>query len=33
MVELAELLGAPVYAEFVPSTASYPASHPLFQDR
>src|SRR5207245_6696825 len=31
LVELAELLGAPVYAEFVPSTASYPASHPLFR--
>ncbi|MEA3022003.1 MAG: benzoylformate decarboxylase, partial [Alphaproteobacteria bacterium] len=31
LVELAELLGAPVYAEFVPSTASFPASHPLFR--
>src|SRR5205814_6294883 len=31
LVELAELLGAPVYAEFVPNTASYPASHPLFR--
>jgi benzoylformate decarboxylase len=30
LVELAELLGAPVYTEFVPSTASFPASHPLF---
>src|SRR5215475_2468546 len=30
LVELAELLGAPVYTEFVPNTASYPASHPLF---
>jgi len=30
MVELAELLGAPVYAEFVPSRASFPSSHPLF---
>jgi benzoylformate decarboxylase len=24
-------LGAPVYAEFVPSTASFPSSHPLFR--
>ncbi len=31
LVELAELLGAPVYAELVPSTASFPASHPLFR--
>ena len=31
LVELAELLGAPVYSEFVPSTASFPASHPLFR--
>ena len=31
LVALAELLGAPVYAEFVPSTASFPASHPLFR--
>jgi benzoylformate decarboxylase len=31
LVELAELLGAPVYAEFVPNTASYPTSHPLFR--
>jgi len=31
LVELAELLGAPVYAEFVPNTASFPASHPLFR--
>ena len=30
LVELAELLGAPVYAELLPSTASFPASHPLF---
>src|SRR6202521_2061952 len=30
VVALAELLGAPVYAELVPSTASFPASHPLF---
>ncbi len=31
LVELAELLGAPVYTEFVPSTASFPSSHPLFR--
>ena len=31
LVELAELLGAPVYAEFVPNTASFPTSHPLFR--
>jgi benzoylformate decarboxylase len=31
LVELAELLGAPVYSEIVPSTASFPASHPLFR--
>src|SRR5215469_4494004 len=31
LVELAELLGAPVWAEFVPSTASFPSSHPLFR--
>jgi len=31
LVALAELLGAPVYAEFVPNTASYPTSHPLFR--
>jgi benzoylformate decarboxylase len=31
LAELAELLGAPVYTEFVPSTASFPASHPLFR--
>ncbi len=31
LVELAELLGAPVYTEFVPNTASYPTSHPLFR--
>jgi benzoylformate decarboxylase len=30
LVELAELLGAPVYTELLPSTASFPASHPLF---
>ncbi|MFL4984672.1 MAG: thiamine pyrophosphate-binding protein, partial [Xanthobacteraceae bacterium] len=31
LVALAELLGAPVYAEIVPSSASFPASHPLFR--
>lgn len=31
LVALAELLGAPVYTEFVPNTASFPASHPLFR--
>ena len=31
LVELAQLLGAPVYTEFVPNTASFPASHPLFR--
>jgi len=31
LVELAELLGAAVYTEIIPSTASFPASHPLFR--
>ncbi len=31
LAELAELLGAPVYTEFVPNTASFPTSHPLFR--
>ena len=31
LVELAELLGAPVFAEGVANTASFPASHPLFR--
>src|ERR1700730_8262962 len=31
LVELAELLGRPVCTEFVPSTASFPSSHPLFR--
>jgi len=31
LIELAELLGAPVYSELVPSTASFPASHPLYR--
>src|ERR671937_1175569 len=31
LVELAELLGAPVFAEGIANTASFPASHPLFR--
>jgi benzoylformate decarboxylase len=31
IIELAELLGAPVYAEGIANTASFPASHPLFK--
>jgi benzoylformate decarboxylase len=31
LVELAELIGAPVYTEFVPNTVSFPSSHPLFR--
>jgi benzoylformate decarboxylase len=31
LVDLAELIGAPVYAEFIPNTASYPSSHALFK--
>jgi benzoylformate decarboxylase len=31
LIALAELLGAPVYMELVPSTAAFPASHPLFR--
>jgi benzoylformate decarboxylase len=31
LIELAEMIGAPVYSELVPSTASFPASHPLFR--
>jgi benzoylformate decarboxylase len=31
LIELAELIGAPVYPEFVPNTASFPSSHPLFR--
>jgi len=31
LVSVAELLGAPVYAEGVANTASFPASHPLFR--
>ena len=30
LVDLAETLGAPVYSELLPSTASFPTSHPLF---
>src|SRR5207244_498893 len=31
LIELAELLGAPVYPEFVPSRATFPWSHPLYR--
>ena len=31
LVRVAELLGAPVYAEAIANTASFPASHPLFR--
>ncbi len=31
MVEVAELLGAPVYSECVPSTCSFPSTHRLYQ--
>jgi benzoylformate decarboxylase len=31
LVELAELIGAPVYPESIANTASFPASHPLFR--
>jgi benzoylformate decarboxylase len=31
LVELAELLGAPVYAELISNSASFPSSHPLFR--
>src|SRR5205085_6501639 len=31
LVELAELIGAPVFAEGIANTASFPASHPLFK--
>jgi benzoylformate decarboxylase len=31
LVRVAELLGATVYAEAIPNTASFPASHPLFR--
>jgi benzoylformate decarboxylase len=31
LAALAEAVGAPVYLEFVPSTASFPSSHPLYR--
>ena len=31
LAELAELIAAPVYVEFVPNSASFPASHPLYR--
>ena len=31
LVALAEALGAPVYAELIANTASFPSSHPLFR--
>jgi benzoylformate decarboxylase len=31
LVQFAELIGAPVYAESIPSRATFPASHPLFR--
>ena len=31
LAALAEAIAAPVYVEFVPSTASFPASHPLYR--
>jgi benzoylformate decarboxylase len=31
LAALAEALGAPVYVEFIPNTASFPASHPLYR--
>ena len=31
MAEVAELLGAPVYSECVPSTCSFPSTHRLYQ--
>jgi benzoylformate decarboxylase len=31
VVALAELLGAPVYSELIPSTSSFPATHPLYR--
>ena len=31
LIELAELIGAPVFAEAVANTASFPTSHPLFR--
>ena len=31
LVALAEAVGAPVYVEFIPNSASFPASHPLYR--
>src|SRR5215470_11031775 len=31
LAALAEAIGAPVYTEFIPNTASFPASHPLYR--
>ena len=31
LAALAEAIGAPVYTEFVPNTASFPSSHPLYR--
>src|SRR6186997_3170981 len=31
LAALAEAIGAPVYMEFVPNTASFPSSHPLYR--
>ncbi len=31
LVALAETIAAPVFVEFIPSTASFPASHPLYR--
>jgi benzoylformate decarboxylase len=31
LAALAEAIGAPVYCEFVPNTASFPSSHPLYR--
>jgi len=31
LIALAEAIAAPVYVEFIPSTASFPASHPLYR--
>jgi benzoylformate decarboxylase len=31
LIALAEAIAAPVYVEFIPNTASFPASHPLYR--
>jgi benzoylformate decarboxylase len=31
LIALAETIAAPVYVEFIPNTASFPASHPLYR--